>query len=221
MPPPAKDQVFISYSHKDTKWRKDLEIHLKPYLRDGPIKGWSDQQIVPDSKWFEEIKSALAQTKVAVLLVTPDFLASDFIHEHELGPLLKEAEKGGVTIVRVPVYASAYKKTAIESYQAVLSPETPLAGISKPKRAQAWVRICEEIEKAVNGPEPLPQSPPAPPHPVIREIMQFLMLKRQELDSRPELLTVIGLLKQEWEANRGKGSPSRWAKERGRGQPMA
>ena len=144
----ARDQVFISYSHKDTKWREDLEIHLKPHLRDGSIKSWSDKQISPGSQWFSEIHSALANTKVAVLLVTPDFLYSDFIHEHELGPLLKEAERDGVIIIWVPVYASAYKKTALKKYQSVLNPEAPLAGISKPKRAQAWVSICEEIEKA-------------------------------------------------------------------------
>ena len=112
MPPPTRDQVFISYSHEDTKWRKDLEIHLKPYLREGSITSWSDEQIIAGSQWFGEIKSALAQTNVAVLLVTPDFLASDFIHEHESGPLLKEAEQGGVRILWVPVRDSAYKQTA-------------------------------------------------------------------------------------------------------------
>ena len=60
----------------------------------------------------------------------PDFLASDFIHEDELGPLLKEAERGGVTILWVPIYASAYKQTALEKYQAVLDPNKPLASIN-------------------------------------------------------------------------------------------
>jgi internalin A len=150
MPPPARDQVFISYSHKDTKWRKDLEINLKPYLRGGSITSWSDEQIVAGSQWFGEIKSALARTKVAVLLVSPDFLASDFIHEHESGPLLKEAESGGVKILWVPIRDSAYKQTALKNYQAVLDPIKPLATWPKAKRDLAWVKICEEIEKALN-----------------------------------------------------------------------
>ena len=112
MPP---DQVFISYSHNDKKWRDDLDMHLKPYLRGGSIVSWSDQQIVPGSNWFREIQSALTNSKIAVLLVSPDFLASDFIHEHELGPLLKEAEQGGVKILWVPIRNSAYKRTPLRA----------------------------------------------------------------------------------------------------------
>jgi hypothetical protein len=70
-------RVFISYSHEDKKWHDDLDKHLKPYLRDGSITSWSDEKIVPGSKWFGEIKSALAQTRVTVLLVSSDFLTSD------------------------------------------------------------------------------------------------------------------------------------------------
>jgi hypothetical protein len=153
-----EEQVFISYSHQDKDWLERLQTHLKPYLRAGSIKSWSDQEIIPSSKWFGEIKSALTDAKVAVLLVTPDFLASDFIHEHELGPLLKEAEQGGVKILWVPIRDSAYRRTPLKNYQPVLSPDTPLAAMPKAKRDQAWVKICEEIEKAVNpSKEPFPE----------------------------------------------------------------
>jgi hypothetical protein len=152
-----RDQVFISYSHKDKKWRDELDTQLKPYVRDGSIISWSDPQIAPGSQWFTEIQSALANTKVAVLLVTPYFLASDFIHKHELGPLLKQAEQGGVKILWVPIRDSAYKQTALNNYQAALSPGTPLAAMTTAKRDRAWVDICEVIQSALIA--PLKQSP--------------------------------------------------------------
>jgi hypothetical protein len=151
MPPPTGDQVFISYSHKDAPWRDDLDTHLKPYLHGSSIVSWSDQKIAPGAEWFSEVQSALANSKVAVLLVSPDFLASDFIHDHELGPLLNEAKRGGVKLLWVPIRDSAYKQTALKNYQAVLDPGIPLAKMEPADRDSAWVKVCEEIEKAANS----------------------------------------------------------------------
>jgi hypothetical protein len=146
-----RDQVFISYSHRDKKFMAELQTQLKPYLRSGVVTAWSDKQIASGAHWFKEIQAALAKTSVAVLLVSSDFLASDFIHEHELGPLLKEAEAGGVRILWIPIRASAYEETPLRHYQAVSPPERPLAQMGKADRDEAWVRICKEIKKyAVN-----------------------------------------------------------------------
>src|SRR5262249_24388043 len=82
------------------------------------------------------------------------FLASDFIRKYELGPLLKEAEEGGVKILWVPVRASSYEKTALKDYQPALDAGKPLAAMTKPKRDQAWLKICEEIEKAATWVSP-------------------------------------------------------------------
>ena len=86
---------------------------------------------------------------MAVLLVTKDFLASDFIHEEELEPLLREAEGGGVSILWIPVRASSYHKSPIKNYQAVIEPSVPLAQM-RARRDAAWVQICKEIERGVN-----------------------------------------------------------------------
>ena len=148
---PIHDQVFICYSHKDKRWLDDLQDHLKPYVRNGSVTAWSDKQIAPGSKWFPEIKRALACTKVAVLLVTPKFLASDFIHEHELTPLLKEAEKGDVRIIWIPVRACSYKETPLKDYNAAIDLEKPLAKMKIADRDEAWVGICENIKKALDN----------------------------------------------------------------------
>jgi hypothetical protein len=83
------------------------------------------------------------------MLVTPDFLASDFIHEHELGPLLKEAEQGGVRILWVPVRPCLYQASPLTNYQAIGDPGKCLANMRKSKRDRAWVEVCEVIKSAL------------------------------------------------------------------------
>ncbi len=148
----VRNQVFISYSRQDKQFCENLETHLRPYIRMG-ITVWSDRQILPGSQWSGEIKAALAKTSVAVMLVSPDFLASDFIHEHELAPFLRDAEAGGVKILWVMIRDCAWKETPLKHYQAVVSPpDKPFASIAKAKRDTAWRMVCEEIGRALGHP---------------------------------------------------------------------
>ncbi len=143
-----RSSAFISYSHKDGKWLERLNVMLTPFTRNG-MTVWSDQKIKPGTLWHDEIRKALAVAKIAVLLVSPDFLASTFIHENELPPLLEEAEGGGVTILWIPIHFSNYKQTRIKDYQAVWDPSQPLASLSKSNLNKALVAISETIAEAM------------------------------------------------------------------------
>jgi hypothetical protein len=138
--------VFISYSHKDARWLQKIQRHLKPSM--ASVTVWDDTMLKAGARWREEIASALAAARVAVLLVTPDFLASDFITTHELEPLLARANRQGVTILWVAVSASAYEETAIRDYQAANSPTEPLDTLSRPKQNQVLVNIGKKIKAA-------------------------------------------------------------------------
>ena len=142
-----RSQIFISYSHKDKKWLDMLHTNLKPLIRGGEIKLWDDTHIKPGSLWKEEIEIALATAKAAVLLVSPDFLASDFISAHELPRLLEAAKDQGLKILWLALRSSAYQNTEIERYQALNDPLRPLAEFSVPTRDKALVEISKRIKE--------------------------------------------------------------------------
>uniref|UniRef100_UPI0039C5C61C COR domain-containing protein n=1 Tax=Scytonema sp. PCC 10023 TaxID=1680591 RepID=UPI0039C5C61C len=152
MPEPiiTRNQVFISYSHQDKEWLIKLQKHLKPIIRNQTLAVWDDTKIQPGAEWRQEITNALAAAKVAVLLVSADFLASDFIAENELPPLLNAAQAKGLTIIWIPLKYSSYEETEIEKYQAVHDLKKPLNSLSEAEQDRAWVDICKQIKKAAS-----------------------------------------------------------------------
>jgi hypothetical protein len=144
----CRSQLFISYSHQDRPWFEKLQKHLKPYLRNATISVWDDTRIKAGVRWKDEIRGALKSARVAVLLVSPDFLVSDFIAERALPPLLESGQKEGLTIVWIPVSASCYTETEIADYQATHDPSQPLDSLSPTQQHKVLTEICTRINSA-------------------------------------------------------------------------
>jgi len=156
-PPPERDQLFISYSHVDRGWVERLQTMIRPLVRSHGLRLWDDSQIPPGAKWRQEIETALAAAKVALLLVSSDFLASEFVTNSELPQLLMAAEEEGLRILWVPLRPSLVRRTPIGAYQALGDPGRPLARMDPVEQEEALVEIALAIEKAL---APRQDSPP-------------------------------------------------------------
>ncbi|HKB64677.1 MAG TPA: toll/interleukin-1 receptor domain-containing protein [Pyrinomonadaceae bacterium] len=141
----SRNQIFISYSHKDKDCLERLQVNLKPFLRGSSIVAWDDTKIQPGDDWKKAIDQALSTTKIAVLLVSSDFLASDFIYQEELPYLLKAAGEQEVRVIPVSVRPSAWKTAPFQANQWANEPDRPLYNLDRSDREKALVKISEII----------------------------------------------------------------------------
>src|SRR5436309_2291311 len=100
---PRRNRVFISYSHADALWLERLRVHFKSLelIYGDLLDTWDDTRIQTGEPWKEQIQQALNSAKIAILLVSADFLASEFINTEELPLLLAAAKNDGLRIIPV------------------------------------------------------------------------------------------------------------------------
>jgi TIR domain len=141
--------VFISYSHIDREWLDKLKTWLSELEKQDLIKIWDDTEIRAGDLWKEEINKSLGAAKAAVLLVTQNFLASDFIRNNELPPLLEAAATKGVKILWIAVSESTVDDTDLKKYQALNDPDHPLDSLNPPDQNKTLRKIYDEIKQVL------------------------------------------------------------------------
>jgi hypothetical protein len=145
-PVPARaNKIFVSYSHKDSAWRDQLHLVLKPLMKGTDrLEFWADNQIQPGTDWFKEISQALATSRVAVLLVSAEFLASDFIRDHELPVLVDAVERGEVILLWIYLSPALYDSGPLAKFQAAHDISRPLEGLTKVEQRAVLTDIARK-----------------------------------------------------------------------------
>jgi len=143
--------VFISYSHKDVVWLTRLKLFLSPLENRGLLRVWDDTDIKPGARWMEEIRQSLEGARVAVFLVTQNFLNSAFIQEQELPALLKSAQDRGCLIFWVAISASTVEDSEIARFQAANDPSRPLDSLPEPDQNRVLKEIYDRMKEAVQA----------------------------------------------------------------------
>ena len=138
-------RVFISYAHKDERFRVALEPHLKLLHRRGLIAPWHDRLIKPGMEWKDMIDANLEQAKIILLLVSADFIASDYCWEIEMKRALERHEKGETRVIPVIIRDTSWSTAPFAKLQAL--PDNGKSVDKWKNKDSAWRNVADGIEK--------------------------------------------------------------------------
>ena len=152
--PPVK--VFISYAHRDEDFRLELETHLSGLRRQKLIDAWNDRKIEPGQEWAGEIDDALNQAQIILLLVSADFLNSDYCHDKEMLRALERHAAKEAVVIPIILRACDWLQTPFSKLQGLPLNVKPIKNWSD--RDEAWLDVVRGLRKVI---EKLPR--PTPP----------------------------------------------------------
>lgn len=161
--PPVR--VFISYSHRDEDLRREMDTHLRGLQRQGLVEVWHDRKINPGEEWAGRIDEELGRSQIIVLLISADFIASDYCHEIEMTRALKMHEAGVARVVPVILRDCYWEGEAFSKLQAL--PSEAKALTNWPNRDSAWLDVVRGIVRAIRQLDaPASALPPDAPPPL-------------------------------------------------------
>jgi hypothetical protein len=141
-----KSDVFISYSHRDEKYKDELLRHLRILEKQGVASFWDTSLIPAGADWSREIRKAIDKTRVAVLLISPDFLASDYVVDQELPALFKSAKERNVIVLPILVRPTLWTSVPdLAQFQFLNDVARPLS--TSENRDEDFARIAGNISE--------------------------------------------------------------------------
>jgi len=142
--------VFVSYSHRDELWKDRILTHLASLTEEISIAVWDDTRIPLGSEWAARLGAELAKADVAILLLSADFLSSDFIREIEVPTLLAREAVGGVRLLPIILRPCAWK-TVSWLADRVVYPARAIS-LSSLESAEAESQLSAIVGEILKGP---------------------------------------------------------------------
>lgn len=145
--PASAVSVFISYSHADDLLRRELDKHLKVLERQGIIRAWHDRMIGAGAEWAGAIDARLEDARVILLLISADFIASEYCYDVEMRRALARHEAREALVVPVMLRAVALTGTPFAKLQALPRDAKPVQTWAD--RDSAFVDIADGLRNAI------------------------------------------------------------------------
>jgi TIR domain len=144
---PPVIRLFYSYSHKDEILCNKLETHLSLLKKEGYIHDWHDRKIGAGQEWKNSIDENLKAAKIILLLVSSDFIASDYCYGIEMKRALENHKAGEVRVIPVILRHCEWDKAPFANLQALPKDAKPVMKWSN--RDEAWMDVARGIRKVV------------------------------------------------------------------------
>jgi internalin A len=144
-------QAFVSYSHKDDRLRAELETHLKLLQRIGLLNLWTDRKIGAGNEWKGKIDENLERAGLILLLVSADFMNSDYCYDIEMQRALERHEAGEARVVPIIVRKVNWRAAPFARLQALPADGKVVdRGTGGPAARDAlWTKVAEGLERAL------------------------------------------------------------------------
>ncbi len=143
----TRAEVFFSYAHEDELWKMELEKHLSLLQRQGLITAWHDRKIIAGAEWAHEIDTHLKTASLILLLVSADFLASNYCWGVELKEAMQRHQAGQACVIPILVRPVDWKESPLGQLQAL--PRDNKAISSWSNRDEALTGVVDGIRQAL------------------------------------------------------------------------
>jgi hypothetical protein len=143
----APVEIFISYSHTDADLASLLDIHLAALRREGLVATWIDRQIGPGTQWRDAIDERLNRAAVVLILVSANFIASDYCWDVELRRAMERHAAGQARIIPVILRDCDWQHLSFGKFQVVPTGGRPVT--SWPDPHDAIADVARNVRTAV------------------------------------------------------------------------
>jgi hypothetical protein len=135
-------EIYCCYAHEDAKYLQMLKAQLSPFLHKGSILFWDDTNISPGALWQDEVNNHLETASIVLLLVSADFMNSEYCYSEEMTRAMQRHEEGMIRVIPIIIRPVAWQEAPFGNFQ-VLPPGS--------KAVSLWENIDQVLLDIVQG----------------------------------------------------------------------
>src|SRR6266699_3952853 len=137
-------KIFFCYAHEDEPLLNKLKAHLRPLQRQGLVDVWYDRDISAGTDWEQQIKEQLNTAQIILLLVSPDFMDSDYCYSIEMQRAIERYERGEAHVIPI-ILRPVYWQDVLGKLQALPTDAIPVMSSGWQYQDEAFFNVTEGI----------------------------------------------------------------------------